>query len=105
MYHDPWIYINYIMYLEDKGYKELNGLEQACYDGFSKGNTDWIPIGHTLNMNDSQNENDHDKEDNNIESIKSVLYNGIIKESQKYFDEKMLVVESSQTEIKERLLD
>lgn len=46
--HDPWIYVAYLYYLEEKGEDELSGLEQACYDNFLKLKTEWIPMGNTV---------------------------------------------------------
>jgi hypothetical protein len=45
IHHNPWSYINFIYYMEKQGIRELNGLEQDCYEHFLKRKTDWIPIG------------------------------------------------------------
>ena len=56
--HDPWAYIYYIYYLQKKGEDELTGIEQFCYDNFKKLKTDWCPIGRTLYLKESNQEDE-----------------------------------------------
>lgn len=46
--HDPWKYVYFIHYLDEKGEDSLTGMEQACWDDFMKLKTEWFPIGQTL---------------------------------------------------------
>jgi hypothetical protein len=45
--HDPWNYIYFIYYLNNKGEDELSGLEFRAWEGFTSKSADWIPIGKT----------------------------------------------------------
>ena len=45
--HDPWNYIYFIYYLNNKGEEELSGLEFRAWEGFTSKSADWIPIGKT----------------------------------------------------------
>jgi hypothetical protein len=45
--HDPWNYVYFIYYLEQKGVDELSGLEYHSWTGYSAKQPNWIPIGKT----------------------------------------------------------
>ena len=46
-HHDPWNYIYFIYYLNQKGEDELSGLEYHSWTGYVDKQTNWIPIGTT----------------------------------------------------------
>ena len=50
--HDPWKYIFYMVYMSAKGLDELSGLEYFAWTKSLKGNTDFVPIGSTLFLQD-----------------------------------------------------
>jgi hypothetical protein len=50
--HDPWQYVAFLYHMSKKGDTELNGLETAAWGNYENRETDWLPIGNTLYLND-----------------------------------------------------
>ena len=61
--HYFWNYIYYILYLKEKGYAELTGLESVIWQNYIRGKSNWLPIGDTIYLVKEQ----EDETDNKLE--------------------------------------
>jgi hypothetical protein len=49
--HDPWQYVAFLYHMNEIGETDLNGLETSAWNSFEKRETDWLPIGDTVYLN------------------------------------------------------
>ena len=46
-YHNPIIYVNYLVYLKSKNHDEFDGIEGYVYEQYKQAKTNWVPISNT----------------------------------------------------------
>ena len=72
--HSPWHYIYYILYLKQKGYQELTGLESVIWQLYKKGKMTWLPIGDTYYLpKEVQDESAYEKLEIRIDDLEKNL--------------------------------
>lgn len=72
--HYAWNYIYYILYLKEKGYAELTGLESVIWQNYKKGKSNWLPIGDTIYLaKEQEDKTDYDKLENRINNLEESI--------------------------------
>lgn len=54
--HNPWNYLYYLYYLQDKGEDDLSGIEYYTWSQFQEISTDYLPIGDTQYISGGEDE-------------------------------------------------
>lgn len=81
--HNPWKYVFYIYYLEEKGYDELSGLQTSCYDNYLKLKTQWQPIGQTMYLKEHDKDCEFRMLNDKIEGLKEEVFQSNLNMEQK----------------------